>query len=155
MAFSNEAELRAALEAACINAVAEAENKVYSTIKPNVVEYYNEFSPDEYIRTDALLHSLQKTDIKSNGIGAWAEVYFEPPSYQNGIMPLQHTPEHGWYGYATWGGEKVLDVAMQGSHGGYTSGIPIWSRSMKSLGGQSGIEHLMVRALKKQGLIIK
>ena len=149
MAFSNEATLKAALVAACTNAVAEVEDKVYTEFAGNLNQYYGEFTPAEYIRTGALMGSLDRTGVQATGNGAVAEVFFNTPSYQQGLMPLQHTPEHGRYGWATWTGEKVLDTAMNGSHGGYAGGTPIWDASMANLG---DINSLLIQALKAQGL---
>lgn len=145
MAFSNEAALKAALVAACTNAVAEVEKKVYTEFAGNLNQYYTEFIPAEYIRTGALMGSLEETGVMSTGNGASAEVYFSTPSYQTGIVPLQS----GRLGYATWSGEQVLDTTMHGSHGGYTGGTPIWDDAMANLG---DIKGLLMQALKAQGL---
>ena len=85
---------------------------------------------------------------------AEADVYFSTPNYEQGVMPLQHTPEHGMYGWASATGEEVLDVALTGRkpHGKYATGTAIWSESMRSLGGKSGIKKLLEQELKKQKL---
>lgn len=145
MAFSNEAALKAALVAACTNAVAQVEKKVHAELAGNLNQYYTEFTPAEYIRTGALMGSLEETGVMPTGNGASAEVYFSTPSYQTGIVPLQS----GRFGYATWSGEQVLDTAMHGSHGGYTGGTPIWDDAMANLG---DIKGLLMQALKAQGL---
>lgn len=149
MAFSNEAALKAALIAACTNAVAEVEGKVHEELYYGLNQYYGEFTPAEYIRTGALMGSLDRTGVHQTGNGASAEVFFNTPSYKQGLMPLQHSFETGRYGWATWTGEKVLDTAMNGSHGGYASGTPIWEDSMSRLG---DIKGLLMQALKAQGL---
>jgi hypothetical protein len=145
MAFSNEADLKAALVAVCTNAVAQVEEKVYTEFAGNLNQYYGEFIPAEYIRTGALYGSLDRTGVKSSGSGASAEVFFNTPSYQTGQIPLQS----GRTGYATWSGEQVLDTAMHGSHGGYVGGTAIWDESIASLG---DIRGLLIQALKAQGL---
>lgn len=152
MAFSNEAALKAALIEACTNAVAQVEEKVYAEFSGNLNQYYTEFIPAEYIRTGALYNSLDRTGVQSSGNGASADVFFNTPSYQKGMMPLQNTPMHGRYGWATWSGQKVLDTAMHGSHGGYVDGTAIWDDSMVSLGGKAGIKAMLIQALKAQGL---
>lgn len=148
MSFSSEAALKAALVAACTNAVAQVEEKVYEEFAGNLNQYYTEFMPAEYIRTGALYGSLDRTGVQSSGSGASAEVFFNTPSYQSGWIPLQS----GDYGYATWSGAKVLDTAMHGSHGGYVSGTAIWDDSISSLGGKAGIKAMLIEALKAQGL---
>jgi len=136
MVFSNEAALKAALVAACTNAVAGVEKEVYGTFDNNLMEFYGEFSPKEYIRTYALDDSLAKTGVRTTGSGASAEVYFTTPSYSTG----------------TWSGGQVLDAAMHGSHGGYVDGTAIWDESIGELG---DIEALLVQALRAQGVPIK
>lgn len=135
MAFSSEAELKAALAAAATAAVTQVEEKVYTEFAGNLNQYYGEFIPAEYIRTGALFGSLERTGVMSSGSGASAEVYFTTPGYQTGPVPLQS----GRIGHATWSGEQVLDTAMHGSHGGYVGGTAIWDESLGSLGDISGL----------------
>lgn len=149
MVFKSQKQLEKFLLKKCKAAVASTENKVYTEFAGNLSKYYAEFSPEEYIRTGALSNSLDRTGVQSSGNGVSAEVYFTTPSYQLGEVPLQHTPEHGIYGYATWSGQKVLDTAMHGSHGGYVGGTAIWDDSMAALG---DIDALLMSELKKQGL---
>lgn len=134
MGFSSLAELKAALVAAAVNAVAQVEGEVHTTFAGNLNQYYGEFIPAEYIRTGELFGSLNTTGTISTGNGASAEIYFTTPSYQTGAVPLQS----GRTGWATWSGEQVLDTAMHGSHGGYTSGTAIWDDSMGELGDIEG-----------------
>jgi hypothetical protein len=145
MTFSNEAALKAALVAAATTAVSQVEKRVHSEFTGNLNQYYGEFTPAEYIRTGALMGSLETTGTMPTGSGASAEIYFTTPSYQTGLVPLQS----GRMGYATWSGGQVLDSAMHGSHGGYTGGTAIWDDSMASLG---NIEALLIQAIKAQGL---
>lgn len=141
MAFNSIEALEAALVAAATEAVAEVEEKVHGTLEKNLDQFYGEFSPEEYIRTGALRQSLNKTGVTSSGSGAFAEVYFNTPSYSQGMIPLQHTPEHGRYGWATWDGGTVLNVALESDvpHGGYADGTPVWSTSMAELGDIKGL----------------
>ena len=151
MTFKNEDELKK-----CQNAVAQAEQKIYAEIKSTLAKFYSEFTPEEYIRTNQLLHSLVKSGVKKVGSGYVAEVYFDLSAlnYEQGVMPLQHTPEHGMYGWATWTGETVLDVAMNSGvpHGGYAVGTPVWTTSMAKLG---DILELLKQKLIAQGIPIK
>lgn len=158
MDFKNEAQLKKFLMEKCTKAVSSAETKVYNEFDRNLNKFYSEFKPEEYIRTYALLNSLESTGVKRSGnqYGSYAkaEVHFNTPSYQQGLVPLQHTPEHGMYGWATHSGEEVLDITLTDSrpHGGHISGTPIWTASMKKLGGKNGIKNLIKQELKKQGL---
>lgn len=154
MVFKNDAQLKKFLISKCVNAVGNTEKKVHKELAKNLDKFYTEFEPVEYIRTGALHGSLDFTGAVRTGNGATAEVYFNTPSYEQGVMPLKHTPEHGSYGWATWTGKKVLDVAMTDGlpHGRYESGTPIWTESMANLGGRKGIENLLREELIKQKL---
>ena len=154
MIIKNNTQLTNALMKKCVAAVDSAELKVYGEFFDNVHNFYTEFEPNEYIRTYALYNSLDSTGAKRIGDSVKAKVYFNTPSYQQGIMELQHTPEHGMYGWASHSGEEVLDTVMtsKNSHGGHISGTPIWNESMKKLGGKSGIKNIIKQELKKQGL---
>jgi len=154
MIIKNNAQLTKAIMSKCVDAVNSAELKIYGDFFDMVHHFYTEFSPDEYIRTYALYTSLDSTGAKVNGDSVSAKVYFNTPSYQQGMMELQHTPEHGMYGWASHSGEEVLDTAMTSkkSHGGHISGTPIWTTTMKKLGGKAGIKDLLKQELKSQGL---
>ena len=154
MVFKNEKDLERFLLKKCQAAIADAENKIYAEIKSTLVQFYSEFSPDEYIRTNQLLHSLVKSNIKKIGNSYEAEVYFDASllNYQTGVIPTQHRT-----GYATWGSETVLEVAMTGSygglpHGGYAGGTAVWTVSQEKLG---DIWKLLEQNLRAQGIPIK
>ena len=150
MTFKNEKQLKEFLLAKCKVAITQAEERVYKVIDGALKQYYSEFDPSEYIRTQQLLHSLVKSDIKKVGNGYEAEVYFDDSA-------MKYETEHvlrksGWYGSATWGAEEVLDTAMNGSHGGYIDGTAIWGTSMAVLG---DIYALIKQELIKQGIPVK
>lgn len=150
MVFKNEAQLKKFLMEKCANAVANVEKKVHEEFVGNLNQFYNEFEPQEYIRTNALFDSLEVTGVKRNGNYVEAEVYFNTPSYEHGWVPLQS----GNHGYSYWSDEKIMNVVMKGRlpHGGYESGTRIWTDSMNALGGQRGIKSLLKQELKRQGL---
>lgn len=158
MIIKNDAQLRKVLMDKCATAVANAERKVFKEVSNNLDEFYFEYKPEEYIRTYALLNSLKHTGVKRTGnqhvSSAKAEVYFDTPHYQQGLMPLQHTPEHGMYGWSSMTGEEVLDMALtsKSPHGGLIAGSPVWNKSMRKLGGKKGIKNLIKKELKEQGL---
>ena len=151
MVIKNEAQLKQILLAKCKNVVISAEEKVHQVIDGCLKQFYSEFSPDEYIRTEQLLHSLVKSDVKQVGNRFEAKVYFDVGSlnYQTGVVPTKNGT-----GYATWDGETVLRVAMESSvpHGGYVGGTAVWTESMKRLG---NIFELLKQELIKQGIPIK
>ena len=149
MVFKNEKQLENFLLSKFRTAITQAQERVYRVIDGALKQYYSEFTPDEYIRTEKLLHSLVKSNVKRVGSGYEAEVYFEEKqlNYQTGVIETQHGT-----GYATWGADEVLDTAMHGSHGGYIDGTAIWGTSKAVLG---DIYALIKQELIKQGIPIK
>lgn len=157
MAFKSIKELERYILNKSKPAVAQVEEEVHDRFKINVDNFYGEYTPKEYIRTGNLRDSLKSSPVISSGSGVEAEVYFAPPAYEQGMMPLQHTPEHGRYGWATWSGEDVLTTALYTSmpHGGYASGKPIWTITMNELGGRKGINDKLKAALIANGIPIR
>ena len=151
MIFKNEDQLKNYLLTKCKNAVVKAEEKVHRIIDDCLKQFYSEFTPNEYIRTQQLLHSLVRSGVKATGDGFEAEVYFDVSSlnYDNGFVETQHG-----VGYATWDGETVLRVAMESGvpHGGYSGGTAIWTMSRAKLG---NIFELLKQELIAQGIPIK
>lgn len=155
MVFKDEKQLEKFLLQKCKAAVAGVERKVFNAIEKCLVQYYGQFTPEEYIRTMKLYKSLVKTEVKSDGKGGFkAEVYFDESAlnYQRGSIEIQSTKTTGRMGYATWGAEEVLDTAMNGSHGGYIEGVAVWGKSMSVLG---DINKLLAQELKILGVPIK
>lgn len=158
MSIKNSAQLRKLLMGKLATAVGNTERKVHEEFAGKLNQFYTEFQPEEYIRTGALFNALDHTGVAKSGnqhvVRAEAEVYFNTPSYEQGVMPLQHTSEHGMYGWASIGGGEVLDMALTGGkpHGGYAGGTAIWKEGMEGLGGKRGIKNLLKEELKKQGL---
>lgn len=155
MVFKNESQLRNFLLAKCKNAIVQAEEKVHQTIDSCLKQFYSEFSPDEYIRTEQLLHSLVKSDVKPSGNGFEAKVYFDIGglNYPKGETKLQS----GGRGYANWDKDTILDVVMTGSysglpHGGHAEGTAIWTESINRLG---NIFELLKQELIAQGIPIR
>lgn len=154
MKFKNETQLKNFLMQKCRAAVAGTEQKVHSIIDKCLRQFYAQFDPDEYIRTEQLLHSLVKSEVKQVGSKFEAKVYFDVGSlnYQTGVVPTQSGT-----GYATWDGETVLKVAMEGSypHGGYEKGTAIWTKSQAMIQTLGGVYEMLERELKTIGIPIK
>ena len=127
-------------------AVGLAQEKTAMIINHFLTQFYNEFSPIMYVRTEQLLRSLVKTRVVHDTKKGWiAEVYFDLDAldYSTRIIPAQLsssdkiTNENKYKG-KPWGKENdawVLDTAMTGNlpHGGYAEGTAIWTESMKIL----------------------
>ena len=151
--IKSEAELKNLLLQKCIEAVANAEVKVYAEMAGNLNQFYSEYRPREYARTGALFDSLKHSGAIKTGNSVVAEVGFDMPTYTHGFVTLQD----GGFGYSSWTDEQILNVVMTGDqiglpHGGYADGTAIWIESIERLGGKQGIQDLLKRELKKQGL---
>jgi hypothetical protein len=154
MTFKNEAQLKKFLSEKCAKAVDSAKEKVYEEFAGNLNQFYAEYKPEEYIRTNELFNSLEVVGVKRIGnqhmSRVEAEIYFNELSYDHGWIPLQS----GGFGYSYWTDDYIQDVVMTSKfpHGGYEGGTAIWNDSMKSLGGGKGIKNLLIQELKRQGL---
>lgn len=137
--FNTQEEIEAYILNHSKFAIRASQEKVYKIIETFLKQYYSDYTPEEYIRTYNLLRSLVKSEIRQVGNGFEAEVYFDASEldYQKGKIELQHTKEHGRYGWATWGADKVLSTALHGSHGGYKRTAPIYGQSMNVLNAQA------------------
>ena len=163
MKFNNEEQLKKFLMQKCRAAVAGTEQKVHSIIDKCLKQFYAQFDPDEYIRTEQLLHSLVKSEVEPNGKNGYkAKVYFDVSSlhYQNGFIEIQSTESTGRMGYANWSLETILDVVMTGSysglpHGGYARGTAIWSKSQAMIETLGGVYKMLENELQMIGVPIK
>lgn len=122
-------------------AVFYTEADIYDTMNAIVRDFYGEYTPVEYIRTGQLSGSLMQKNM-----GLSASVYFDPSvlNYSNPALG-----QSGVWHEANLSGGEVLNMAMQGSHGGYIQGTPIWSSGMAQLG---DIKGLLIKNLKATGL---
>ena len=153
MIFKNEKELEKFILSQCKNAITNAENKIYKVIDDYLNEFYNEYDPVEYIRTQQLLQSLVRTGVKKTGNGYEAEVYFDVGRLN---YPNPALGKSGRYHSADMSSEEILDMTMTGSngrsHGGWIDGTHIWDDSMHWLG---DIMKLLLDELRAQGIPIK
>lgn len=149
MVFKSEVQLKSFVLAKCKNAISKAENKIYKVIDEHLNRFYGEYNPVEYIRTKQLLHSLVRTGVKQVGNGYEAEVYFDVSklNYPNPAMG-----QSGAYHSADLSSQQILDLAMQGSHGGWKDGTAIWNDSVFWIGGD--LMKLLLDELKSQGIPI-
>ena len=149
MVFKSENELKKFLLQKCQIAVAQTQNKIYAIIKKVLVEFYQDYDPILYERTNQLLHSLVKSNVRQVGNGYEAEVYFDLDSinYATGNMPT---------------GKQVMAAASQGLHGAIgsnllyrqgNSGIDVWNTPVQEIDARA--IDMLVRELKAQGIPVK
>ena len=147
MVFKNENEIRKFLLHKCENALSQAQNKIYAIIKRFLVEFYRDYDPELYERTNQLLHSLVKSNVYRDGNGYRAEVYFDLSSinYIYGAQPS---------------GEQVMAAAAEGWHGADgllvksgNAGVSIWN-DPKEILDASAID-ILVSMLNAEGIPVK
>lgn len=103
MVFKNEKQLETFLLQKCKVALERSQNQVYKIIDLYLNRFYADYDPAIYERTYKLLHSLVKSEIKRDGKGFKAEVYFNLDYlYSTGAKPS---------------GEDVMFEASHGGHG--------------------------------------
>lgn len=103
MVFKNEKQLENFLLQKCKVALERSQNQVYKIIDLYLNRFYADYDPILYERTYKLLHSLVKSNVRPEGKGFVAEVYFDLDYlYTTGAKPS---------------GEQVMDAAAYGGHG--------------------------------------
>ena len=147
MGFKNENELKKFLLQKCKTAISQTQNKVYAIIKKALVEFYQDYDPVLYNRTNQLLHSLVKSEIRQVSNGYRADVYFDLSSinYVTGNQPT---------------GQQVMNAAAQGLHGAIgenlqyvQGGTDAWNTPMQEI--DATVIDVLVKELKAQGIPIR
>ena len=149
MVFKNENDLKKFLLQKCQIAVTQTQNKIYAIIKRALVEFYHDYDPLLYERTNQLLHSLVKSNIRQVGNGYEAEVYFDLSgiNYTTGNAPT---------------GKQVMAAASQGLHGAIGSnllyrqgdtGADVWNTPIQEIDARA--IDMLVQELRAQGIPIK
>lgn len=165
MTFNSLDELKNYILSHSKVAVERAREKVYDIIAEFLYKFYQEFTPEVYVRTYQLLCSLVKTDVKSTANGWTAEIYFDLSAlnYATRIVP-QGQPWTPWaspnstYHRKPWSDANtawVLETAMTGDkpHGGYASGTAIWTESLKVLNKEK--RHILKQSLIEAGIPVR
>ena len=153
MIFKNRNELLSFLYDKAYDALKNAQVVVYDIIQDYLQQFYDDYDPVLYDRTEQLLRSLVKGDILPSAKGYVAEVYFDLSSlnYVTGNQPT---------------GEQVMQAAAQGLHGAIGSdllyvdprtkggsGVGVWNDALKALDAEA-IRILKDRLIEK-GILIK
>lgn len=153
MAFHSMSELKAYLMPKMEKALIRERDSVYSVINMYLKQFYEEYDPNEYHRTEQLLRSLVKSEIKQEANGFSAYVYFDIDGLDYALHRASWTKEMN---------RTVANIALTGKkgdapaisvkhgykypHGGYNiakrkRGVhqtKIWIESLKTLEGSTG-----------------
>ena len=156
MAFHSMSELKAYLMPKMEKSVTTIRDSVYSVINMYLKQFYAEYDPIEYHRTEQLLRSLVKSEIKQEANGFSAYVYFDVDGLDYALHRASWTKEMN---------RTVANIALTGKkgdapaisvkhgykypHGGYNiaarkRGVhqtKIWIESLKTL--QKTKEHFI------------
>lgn len=116
--FKSSKELKDYIIGKSYEAMQRAEEYVYSLIDRYLQDFYRDYDPSSYTRTDQLLRSLVKSDIRKSGNGWESYVYFDYTSlkYTTGSRPT---------------GEQVVSAAAHGEHG---------AEGLKMMSGNTGVD---------------
>lgn len=136
MLFTTPSQLKNHIMGHMKLAIQEMENEIHEVINQFLKQYYQEYEPIVYERTEQLLHSLVKSEIIQSGQGYVCHVYFDLEQidysykYINGKRYKNDTSKIG-------GTEGIVRLAMESNtHGGYkasTNNTAIWTESMDIL----------------------
>lgn len=149
MVFKNKNELLTFLYNKAYDALKNAQTVVYDIIQDFLQQFYDDYDPSLYSRTEQLLRSLVKGDIQPSAKGYVAEVYFDLSSlnYVTGNQPT---------------GEQVMEAAAQGLHGAIGSnllyvhgdtGVGVWNDALQVLDAEA--IRILKDRLAEQGIPIR
>ncbi len=149
MVFKNKSELLDFLYNKAYDALKGAQVVVYDIIQDFLEQFYADYDPALYQRTEQLLRSLVKGDIRPSAEGYVADVYFDLSSlnYVTGNQPT---------------GAQVMEAAAQGLHGAIGSdllyvhgntGVGVWNNALQVLDAEA--IRILKDRLVEQGIPIK
>ena len=116
--FKSSKELKDYIIGKSYEAMQRAEEYVYKVLDDAMKAFYADYPDGKYKRTEQLLHSCVKSDIRRKGNGWESYVYFDYTSlkYTTGSKPT---------------GEQVMQASAQGLHG---------AMDMKMVSGNTGVD---------------
>lgn len=132
--FNSTAELESYILKRIPKAIEIVTEKIRQVIEECLSNYYGEYDPRVYQRTNQLMNSVK---VEVNGCSG--SVYID---------------SSGWHHILDqWSESDILyDAMLTGSHGGASSGTPVWTTSMSQLG---DIYALLKDALIAAGIPVK
>ncbi len=149
--INNMNDLEKVLQPYIIKSMELTEEIIFKKIKEKVEDYYTEYQPIVYQRTDKLREAPFKSEIKKNGNG-----YYFVVGFKDDYLTFQYTGNQRWSGNVFATGEDVLRYFNFHSHGGTVKGSHnYWDEVLSDLGGDVGIINLFKQNCKRVGLPIK
>lgn len=111
----NMKQLEEMLNARMKKALKDTQKYIYDILKQTVVDFYHDYTPEQYERTYEFIKSVIKTDIKMVGNSAQCTV-----EVKREYLDYRY-PSDKWYGDPVTG-YMVADWAARGLHGGWKHG---------------------------------
>lgn len=141
MAFKSVSELENFLKAKLENTLKDIRFEAFKIIEGYLHDFYNEYDPFSYERTEQLMSSLIVGDIIKTSNGYTTSLYFN--------VNALHYPNAGI------SDSQIVDIVMNDGkpHGGYAEGTPIWVSSEYQL--KAELIEKMKTALIANGIPIK
>lgn len=145
--ISNMSQLENEIKTRCQKAIQMTRDEIYEVIDKWIDEFYADYSPKQYIRTNRFANSLIKLDVSMSGTSIDTEVKIDE-GYLNTIYNTGKNPT----------GMQVAEAANSGLHGAvspyhYVKGnVSFWDNALDELGGEAGIEAKLIANLKACGL---
>ena len=169
MTFNSFGELKNYILSKSQIAIRVAQEEVYGIIYKFVKQYYSEYDPSVYERTYQLLRSLVKTEVVPTDNGWEAQIYFDIGALDYTIKTFTK-PEYYWdetyhspfcsatstdgvFENPKGSGQKVVESAMHGKHGGKASGTAIWDESKRILDREA--INILKKWLERYGIPLK
>lgn len=157
MEFKNLEDFKRTLLDEMEVAVENAGGYVKDLLSLSVDQFYGEFEPNEYKRTEQIYKNLKKDITFTSGNRCLTSVYLDVDNinYEQGWVETQS----GDWAYASWDKDTILDVVLHGGysgkpHGGYADGRPIWDNFMSKIESRGDFEEILAKELKKVGIPI-
>lgn len=149
MVFKNKKQLEEFLYNKAYDALKNAQTVVFDIIQDFLEQFYADYDPSLYERTEQLLRSLVKGTIQPSAKGYVVDVYFDIGSlnYVTGNQPT---------------GEQVMAAASQGLHGAIGSdllyvhgntGVGVWNDALQVLNAEA--VRILRDRLIEQGIPIR
>lgn len=150
-------EIKKELKSGVKKAAEDTKRQVLELARASINEFYTDYNPSIYNRTNQLINTIVDNGIKVRNIGAGFEIYFD--SGMMGHPNPAYGKDHRWH-KAEWSEEDILDNSFSGGapHGGYpyaTVNEPIWGKIEQGVGSQVGLNDLDIviyLALQKAGI---
>lgn len=143
-------DLEKVLRPYIIKAMELTEDMIFKKIEEKVNEYYIEYEPKVYQRTDRLRDAPFKSEIKKNG-----NSYYFTTGFRDDYLTFQYPGNTQWEKNIPASGKDVLTYFNSSSHGGTIKGShDYWDEVIEELGSEQGLLNLFKQNCKKVGIPI-